>query len=322
MKNKFLCALAFIVILPLVANAQSLSERRKAKEQAVQFSAEVAAGRPDKEGFAVVAPALNERLGDKNITLTRLSGKGSVESVDALCDGDVNMAFVQADVLVQRVSGVNANKSDCSNKLVILGPALWPYVIYAIVLNDEKSPDSLDGMFSNLRSGNSLRIAAGGSGSGGEQTLRNILNANSTWKQATSIQPDGADTAFSKLKDKVIDVFVVADGPHSPLLNQVRDEINPDTKKPRYKFVSIESDKLLASTFNRGQKLYGSYKLSGGWFSSRNTIVTLGVLAVRDDFYRANGAVMANIRQAEEDSLPDIATKTGAETNWFAKYFN
>ena len=317
-----MCAIAILAIAPMLAQAQSLSERRKSKEQAVQFTAEVAAGRPDKEGFAVVIPALNDRLGDKNISLTRLSGKGSVESVDALCDGDVNMAVVQADVLVQRVTGVNSNKSDCSNKLVILGPALWPYVIYAIALNDDKAPDSLDGMYSNLRPGNSLRIAAGGGGSGGEQTLRNILGANSEWKQATSIQPDGADTAFSKMKDKEIDVFIVADGPHSPLLNQVRDEINPDTKKPRYKFVSVESPKLMRATYNRGQKLYGSYKLSGGWFGSRNTIVTVGVLAVRDDYYRANGAVMGNVRQAEEDSLPDIATKTGADTNWLVKYFN
>ena len=45
--------------------------------------------------------------------------KGSVESVNGLCDGDVQMAAVQVDVLA-----VRSAKPDCAGKLVALGKPL------------------------------------------------------------------------------------------------------------------------------------------------------------------------------------------------------
>ena len=44
-----------------------------------------------------------------------LKSKGSVESVNGLCDGDVQMAVVQADVLA-----VRSAKPDCAGRISVL----------------------------------------------------------------------------------------------------------------------------------------------------------------------------------------------------------
>ena len=161
-----------------------------------------------------------------------------------------------------------------------------------------------------------LRVAAGGSGSGGDLTFRNILANAPEWKQLVDISSDGAATALNKLSDRQIDAFFVMDGPQSPLLQAVRDTVDPKTKQRLYKFVDLRpSDKLLALPFN-GRSLYATATLESGWFSAIKSISTPAVLAVRDDFYRTYPEVTAKIRQGAEDALPVIAAKAGARPDW------
>ena len=70
------------------------------------------------------------------------------------------------------------------------------------------------------------------------------------------IAPDGADTALNKLRDRQIDAFFVMDGPQSPLLQEVRETVDPKTKQRIFKFVDVRpSEKLTAMPFN-GRNLY------------------------------------------------------------------
>lgn len=294
------------------AHADSLSDRlaaKKPQQQAVEL--EVACGKPDKENCAIVVPAINERTVSQNIRLKPLEGKGSVESMEAICAGVVDAAVVQADVFYSR-----SQKTDCTGLVSRVGSPLYPYLGFAIVRADAPQ-DTFDKMVSALPQGGVLHVAAGGSGSGGEATLRMMLASNPEWKQSVDIQPDSADTGLNKLRDRQIDVLFVMDGPQSPLLQTIRDTVDPKTKKPVFKFLDMTpGSRLLGINLDKSQKLYATLPVAEGFWWNTNTIATPAVLVVREEFYRNNAAVVNRIRSAAEDALPVIASKSGAKPGW------
>jgi TRAP-type uncharacterized transport system substrate-binding protein len=302
--------LAAFIALDEPSAAESLSERRAAKDSAEAVEVEVACGKLDKENCAVVLPAINAKTVPSGLRLKALESKGSVESVNGLCDGDVQIAVVQLDVMVQR-----AAKPDCAGKIAVLGSPLYPYEGFMVV-RDETREDKFGEMVDRLRQGAVLRVAAGGPGSGGEATLRNILAHAPEWKQNIDIEPDGAATALNKLRDRELDAFFVMDGPQSPLLQEVRETVDTKTKKRVFKFVDIRpGEKLLALQFG-GRMIYATATLESGWFSAIKSISTPAIIGIREDYYRAQPALSAKIRQAAEDALPTIAAKAGARPNW------
>jgi TRAP-type uncharacterized transport system substrate-binding protein len=303
-------ALAAICLFARPCAAESLSERRAAQDAAQAAEVEVACGKLDKENCAIVVPEINAKALSNGVRLKPLESKGSVESVNGLCDGDVQVAIVQADVMVQR-----AAKPDCAGKIVILGAPLYPYEGFMVV-REETREDKFGEMVDHLKQGAVLRVAAGGSGSGGEATLRATLSQAPEWKQIVDIEPDGSATALNKLRDRELDAFFVMDGPRSPLLQEVRDTIDPKSKKRVFKFVDTRpNQKSLDLQFN-GRAIYSTAILESGWFSAIKSISTPAVIAIRDNYYRAQPAIAAKIRQAAEDALPAIAAKAGARPNW------
>ncbi len=292
------------------AGAESLSERRAAKEKVETVEVEVACGKLDKENCAIVVPEISSKTVSQGVRLKPIESKGSVESLNGLCDGDVQVAVVQLDVVAARVG-----KPDCTGKVVTLGPPLYPYEGFLVVRADVRENKFSD-MVNDLKSGSVLRVAAGGSGSGGELTLRNMLASAPEWKQIIDIQADGSATALNKLRDRELDAFFVMDGPQSPLLQEVRETVDPKSKQRLFKFVDLRpSDKLLAMQFNN-RRLYAMATLESGWFSAIKSISTPAVIAIRDDYYKSQPAVAAKIRQAAEDALPAIAVRAGARPDW------
>jgi TRAP-type uncharacterized transport system substrate-binding protein len=292
------------------AQAESLSERRAAKEKAETTEVEVACGKLDKENCAIVVPEINAKSVTRGVRLKPLESKGSVESVEGLCEGDVMAAVVQADVLAARVQ-----KPDCAGKVVALGGPLYPYQGFMVV-RAETRDDKFADMINHIKSGSVLRVAAGGPGSGGELTLRGILSATPEWKQLVDIQPDGSATALNKLRDRQLDAFFVMDGPRSPLLQEVRETIDPKTKERVFKFLDMRpAEKLLGLQLN-GRRLYATATIEPGWFNAIKSISTPALLVVRDDFYQKDPAVAAKIRQSAEDALPVIAVRAGARPDW------
>ena len=121
---------------------------------------------------------------------------------------------------------------------------------------------------------------------------------------------------LNKLRDNQIDAFFVMDGPQSPLLQDVRETVDPKTKRRIFKFADLRpDDKILGAQFN-GRSLYATATLEAGWFSAIKTTATPAVLAIRNDFYTGQPAVSNKIRQAAEDALPAIAAKAGANPDW------
>ncbi|HTV33888.1 MAG TPA: TAXI family TRAP transporter solute-binding subunit [Methylocella sp.] len=290
--------------------AESLSERRAAKEKVETVEVEVACGKLDKENCAIVVPEINSKTVSQGVRLKPLESKGSVESLNGLCDGDVVVAVVQADVLVERV-----NKPDCTGNVVMLGAPLYPYEGFMVVRSETREGKFSD-MVENVKAGNVLRVAAGGSGSGGELTLRTILANTPEWKQVIDIQPDGSATALNKLRDRQLDAFFVMDGPQSPLLQEVRETVDPKTKQRIFKFVDIRPTGKLLELSLAGRGLYATATLESGWFSSIKSISTPAIIAIQNDFYSKHPALAAKVRQAAEDASAAIAAKAGARPDW------
>lgn len=292
------------------AAAESLSDRRAAKEKVETIEIEIACGKLDKENCAIVVPEINSKTVVQGVRLKPLESKGSVESVNGLCDGEVNVAVVQADVLAARVG-----KPDCAGKLVLLGAPLYPYEGFMVVRAETREGKFAD-LVGNLKTGSVLRVAAGGSGSGGELTLRNVLASMPEWKLLVDIQPDGSATALNKLRDRQIDAFFVMDGPQSPLLQEVRETVDPKTKQRVFKFVDFRPNERLSGVRFNSRSLYATATLEAGWFSAIRSISTPAVIAIRDEFYRSQPAVAAKMRQAAEDASPAIAVRAGARPDW------
>ncbi len=303
-------ALLMVFAATPLSRAESLSERRAAKEKVETIELEVACGKLDKESCAVALPEINSKTVVQNLRLKPLESKGSIESVNGLCDGDVNIAIVQEDVLAARVQ-----KPDCAGKVVLLGAPLYPYQGFMVV-RAETREDKFSDMISALKRGGVLRVAAGGGGSGGELTFRNVLASAPEWKQLVDIQPDGSSTALNKLRDRQLDAFFVMDGPQSPLLQEVRETVDPKSKQRVFKFVDFRPEgRLLAAQIN-GRALYATATVEAHWFSAIKTISTPAVIAIRDDYYRAQPAIATKIRQSAEDALPAIAVRSGARPDW------
>jgi TRAP-type uncharacterized transport system substrate-binding protein len=304
-----LCALTILATIGPAA-AESLSERRAAKDKAETIEIEIACGKLDKENCAIVAPEISSKTAAAGVRLKLLESRGSVESVNGLCDGDVQIAVAQADVVAAR-----AGKPDCAGKVALLGAPLYPYEGFMVVRSETRESKFSD-LIGNLKSGAVLRIAAGGSGSGGELTLRNVLASEPEWKLLVDIHPDGSATALNKLRDHQIDAFFVMDGPHSPLLQEVRETVDPKTKQRVFKFVDFRPGERISGMRFNGRGLYATATLESGWFSAIRSISTPAVIAIREDFYRTRPAVAAKIRQAAEDASPAIAARAGARPDW------
>lgn len=319
MKNFAFKAAALLIsgsmLVPSYIHAETLTERRAAKNKAQSVEIEVACGKADKENCAIVIPEANSRTVPNGIRLKPLESQGSVESTNALCDGGtdggVNAAVVQADVLFSFLKS-----TVCNGKVTYLGSPLYPYVGYMIV-GGKNSYDDFEKLVANVPDGKVLHVAAGGSGSGGEFTLRTVLASNPSWKSRIVIEADAGETALNKLKDGAVDAFFVMDGPNSPLLQRVKGDVDLKTNKPYYKFVDFRPNSdLRAMKYNGNNPLYATVTVAPGIFSSTKTLATTAVFAVTNELYRDNGVVAGKMRQGIEDSLPAIAAQSGARAEW------
>src|ERR1700730_1689121 len=94
---RYAAAILAILLSANQARADSLSERRAAKEKVETIEVEVACGKLDKENCAVVVPEINSKTVSQGVRLKPLESKGSVESINGLCEGDIEVAVVQGD---------------------------------------------------------------------------------------------------------------------------------------------------------------------------------------------------------------------------------
>jgi len=317
MKKLAMIVTALIVgVMPV--SAQSLDDMMKPDTQKQAVTLKVACGRTDKENCnVVVVPKVNHKLvgANSNVSLEPLASQGSVQTMQALCKGVIDAGVVQADVFAAMMQTV-----ECDGKVTPVGAPLYPYYINAIV-RASQSEGSISDMV-NDASGKQIKTSAGGPGSGGELSLRQMIAVNPNWGRVISIEPDKADAAVGKLQDGTLDMVIVADGPKSPLLEKIKSAVDKDNN-PIFKIIETSADPLMSLQYNGKSQLYAQARFHRGFmgFGSKYTLVVPAVFVVRNSFYSNQTDTVIQLRKAIQDALPDIAAEVGAPSNW-SDWFN
>ena len=161
----------------------------------------VATGHADG-AYYLFAQRYRDLLAENDITLEIRTTAGSVENLDLLADGSVNLAFVQ---------GGTADKSE-NHTLTSLGSLYYEplWVFY-------RGTQTL----SRLSQLQGMRIAIGEDGSGTNAIASQLLADNFIDSDAETIQSIGGATAASALRSGDIDALFLVASPASPLVQQL-----------------------------------------------------------------------------------------------------
>lgn len=161
----------------------------------------VATGHADG-AYYLFAQRYRDLLAENDITLEIRTTAGSVENLDLLADGSVNLAFVQ---------GGTADKTE-DHTLTSLGSLYYEplWVFY-------RGTQTL----SRLGQLQGMRIAIGEDGSGTNAIASQLLADNFIDSDAETIQSIGGATAASALRSGDIDALFLVASPASPLVQQL-----------------------------------------------------------------------------------------------------
>lgn len=161
----------------------------------------VATGHADG-AYYLFAQRYRDLLAENDITLEIRTTAGSVENLDLLADGSVNLAFVQ---------GGTADKTE-DHTLTSLGSLYYEplWVFY-------RGTQTL----SRLGQLQGMRIAIGEDGSGTNAIASQLLADNFIDSDADTIQSIGGATAASALRSGDIDALFLVASPASPLVQQL-----------------------------------------------------------------------------------------------------
>jgi TRAP-type uncharacterized transport system substrate-binding protein len=313
-----------LIVLTVAAtptlHAQSLAERlAKQHPEAAEITVRVAAGVKTKANYAQVVPILAQQLAGTSVTLTPDESTGSFMSATGVCLGLDEAAIVQRDAASERAHVSDANAASCAGKYASLGRPLYPYYGFWVVRAD--SPyGRVSGQIEHVGSGQVLNVAAGEDGSGGQITLKNLLNADPRWRSAVHPTTDGGSAALRLLRDKNIDAFFIMDARNSDMIEQSIKAQVDERGRPIFKFLAINPPaKFFEETDWTGKKMYQPETLTRGWFGGIKTISVDAVFIVGKAWWRKDAASRAAVDQigkAIDTAASAIRAATQTPAGW------
>jgi TRAP-type uncharacterized transport system substrate-binding protein len=306
--------------LTTAAHAQSLAERLAQQHpEAAAVTIRVAAGVKTKGNFSQIVPIIAQQLANSNITVVPDESTGSFMSATGVCLGLDEAAIVQRDAASERAHTSDRNAASCLGKYVSLGKPLYPYYGFWVVRAD--SPFSrVSGQIASIHEGQTLNVAAGEDGSGGQITLHNLLASDPRWQSAVHPTSDGGSAALRMLRDKNIDAFFLMDDRSSAMIEQsIKGEVD-ERGRPIFKFLAINPpEKFYAQLDWTGRKMYQPEKLTSGWFGGVNTISVDAVFIVSKSWWRHDAAsrqAVDELGHALDTAEPAIRAATRTPGNW------
>jgi hypothetical protein len=313
-----------LILLALCAapalHAQSLAERlAKQHPDAAEITVRVAAGVKSKGNYAQVVPILAQQLAGTSVTLVPDESTGSFMSATGVCLGLDEAAIVQRDAASERAHSSDSNAASCAGKYVSLGRPLYPYYGFWVVRAD--SPYSrVSGQIEHVATGQALNVAAGEDGSGGQITLKNLLNSDPRWRSAVHPTTDGGAAALRMLRDKNIDAFFLMDARNSDMIEQsIKGQVD-DRGRPVFKFLAINPPPaFFKETDWTGKKMYQPEALTSGWFGGIKTISVDAVFIVGKSWWRKDEGTRAAVDQigkAIDTASAAIRAATHTPTDW------
>ena len=301
-------------------HAQSLAERlAKQHPETAEVTVRVAAGVKTKGNYAQIVPILAQQLAGTSVSLVPDESTGSFMSATGVCLGLDEAAIVQRDAASVRAHTSDANAANCAGKYVSLGRPLYPYYGFWVVRADSTYA-RVSGQIEHVATGQVLNVAAGEEGSGGQITLKNLLDADPRWRSAVHPTTDGGTAALRMLRDKNIDAFFLMDDRNSDMVEQSIKAQVDERGRPIFKFLAINAPaKFFAQTDWTGKKMYQPETLNHGWFGGINTISVDAVFIVGKSWWRKDSATRAAVEQigkAVDTAASAIRTATRTPADW------
>ncbi len=307
-------------MLATTAQAQSLAERLAQQHpDAAPITIRVAAGVKTKGNYSQIVPIIAQQLASTNITVVPDESTGSFMSATGVCLGLDEAAIVQRDAASERAHTSDRNAASCQGKYVSLGKPLYPYYGFWVVRAD--SPYSrVSGQIASVREGQTLNVAAGEDGSGGQITLHNLLASDPRWHSAVHPTTDGASAALRMLRDKNIDAFFLMDDRSSAMIEQsIKGEVDA-RGRPVFKFLTINPPaKFFGQLDWTGRKMYQPEQLTSGWFSRIDTVSVDAVFIISRSWWRHDAAskqAVDALGHAIDTAEPAIRAATHTPAGW------
>ena len=204
----------------------------------------------------------NYAANNEGLDITALSGNGSQANVQALQDGDAELAFCQSDVLAYAYEGTN----------LFEGAGYSDFSIVAALYNEQVQIVTCDPKIKTVADLKGKTVSIGAAGSGVYFNAIDVLGAyDLTEKDIDAVYQDFADSADS-LKDGKIDAaFIVAGAPTTAITDL-------STSKTAY-LVALDEEhvqKLLASS-----PYYAADTIKAGTYKGQEAdVTTVAVQAV------------------------------------------
>ena len=204
----------------------------------------------------------NYAANTEGLDITALAGNGSQANVQALQDGDAELAFCQSDVLAYAYEGTN----------LFEGAAYTDFSIVAALYNEQVQIVTCDPKIKTIADLKGKTVSIGAAGSGVYFNAIDVLGAyDLTEKDINAVYQNFADSAAS-LKDGKIDAaFVVAGAPTTAITDL-------STSKTAY-LVALDEEhvqKLLASS-----PYYAADTIKAGTYKGQEAdVTTVAVQAV------------------------------------------
>jgi len=214
-----------------------------------------------------LAEMLNKYAGDTVAAEARTSG-ASVANVNALAQGDANVAFVQNDIAYYAYNGLymfDKNKVDLRRVI-----SLYPETVQIVVLADSpiKSIYDLAGK----------KVAVGATGSGVAVNAEQILKAAGIWDKVEKVYAPFTDAANLLKLRKIDATFVTAGHPTSAI-------VELSTTAP-VRLLPIP-DEVYNKLLGEGYRFYTRIVVPKGTYngldSDVQTVAVMAIIAARPD---------------------------------------
>ena len=178
----------------------------------------------------------------------------------------------------------------------------------------------VSGQIASIHEGQALTVAAGEEGSGGQITLKNLLNADPRWRSAVHATTDGGEAALRLLRDKNIDAFFLMDDRSSAMIEtSIKGEVDAHNR-PVFKFLAINPPaKFYELRDWTNKKMYQPENLTSGWFGGIHTISVDAVFIVGKAWWRHDSAtqsIVAALGRALDTAEPAIRAATRTPADW------
>jgi len=236
--------------------------------------------------YYAFAQAYARELKKEGITLEVLTTAGSVENIQLLHEGKVDVALVQGGI---------PDVSATGKKLYSLG-SLYYEPLWLFVRREQAVAD--------LRSLHGLHVAAGAKGSGTRALVMRLLSDNGIVAADTDLQALGGADAADRLRQGRLDAAFFVTSPQSPLVQRL-------LREPDIRLVS----------FTRAQAYARRYRFLTGVTLPQGVVDLEHDLPSRDASLlapAANLVVSADSHPAINGLLLQAIERVHAQGDWFA----